>query len=91
MHFQQALEYKSLRNHLAATQADRALERQLVEASHEDFEAKVQPGCLAGVEVGNSYAGEFTVDPCNIVPHRLLAYDFAALSYMSCSLQNEAD
>lgn len=58
MHRQQAAEYKSLRELLAATRADRALERQLVEATHAGFELKVQPGCLAGIEVGNSYAGE---------------------------------
>ena len=58
MYANQASESACLREHLAATVADKALERYLVEASNKDFEVKVQPGCLAGVEVGNSYAGD---------------------------------
>ena len=88
MHRQQAFEYKSLQKHLAATLADRAMERQLVEASREDFDVKVQPGCLAGIEVGNSYAGEFTV---NLSSNGLVAYDVARVLDMSCILQNEID
>lgn len=60
MHRQQAAEGTSLQQQLAATLADRELERQHLEASLKDFEVKVQPGCLAGVEVGNSYAGNST-------------------------------
>lgn len=60
MHRQQAVESTSLQQQLAATLADRELERQHLEASFEDFEVKVQPGCLAGIEVGNSYAGKST-------------------------------
>ena len=60
MHRQQAAECISLRKQLPATLADRELERQHLEASLEDFEVKVQPGCLAGIEVGNSYAGKST-------------------------------
>lgn len=89
MHRWQATEYKSLLEHLAATWADRELERQLVKATHEGFEVKVQPGCLAGIEIGNSYAGELAVKPFDTSLHRLVAYDIAALCYMHCSLQNE--
>ena len=60
MHRQQAAECISFRKQLAATLADRELERQHLEASLKEFEVKVQPGCLAGVEVGNSYAGKST-------------------------------
>ena len=91
MHHQQAAEYQSLQKHLAATLADRALERQLVEASHEDFETKVQPGCLDGIEIGNSYAGEFTISLSGGFPYGLVAYGVAAQSNMSCRLQNEID
>lgn len=58
MHHQQAVERTSLQQQPAAAPADRVLERQHLEASLEDFEVKVQPGCLAGVEVGNPYAGK---------------------------------
>ena len=89
LHHHQAAEFKSLREHLASTQDNRALERQLVEASHEDFEAKVQPGCLAGIEIGNSYAGGFAVQPCEKSWYGLATDDAVALTYMHCSLHNE--
>ncbi|KAL3138589.1 hypothetical protein ABBQ32_006356 [Trebouxia sp. C0010 RCD-2024] len=56
MYAHQAAETANLREQLAATTTDKELERHLVEASSKDFEVKVQPGCLAGIEVGNSYA-----------------------------------
>lgn len=58
MYANQASESTHLREQLSATLADKALERHLVEACSKDFEVKVQPGCLAGIELGNSYAGE---------------------------------
>ena len=60
MYAHQAAETQNLRGCLAATLTDKELERHLVEASSKDFEVKVQPGCLAGIEVGNSYAGELS-------------------------------
>lgn len=56
MYANQASESTHLREQLSATLADKALERHLVEACSKDFEVKVQPGCLAGIELGNSYA-----------------------------------
>lgn len=61
MYAHQAAETAYLREQLAATAADKELERHLVEASSKEFEVKVQPGCLAGIEVGNSYAGEVSL------------------------------
>ena len=60
MYAHQAAETQCLQKQLAASLADKELERHLVEASSKDFEVKVQPGCLAGIEVGNSYAGDFS-------------------------------
>ena len=82
MHRQQATDFRNLRAHLAETLADRALERQLVEASHEEFEVKVQPGCLAGIEVGNSYSGEPSPDSSEAI--RLVVHDAASRVLIQC-------
>ena len=58
LHQQQQAEADWLHQQLAASLSDRALERELAEASSEGFEAKVEPSCLAGKEVGNAYSGE---------------------------------
>ena len=57
-HEQQAAEGENLRQQLAASMSDRGLERRLVEDSSEEFEVKVQPGCMAGIQLGNSYSGQ---------------------------------
>ena len=78
LHEQQAVEAAQLHALLISTLSDRALERQLVQESTGDFEAKVQPGCLAGVELGNSYSGEHVADGYEVLEEGAAGYHVAS-------------
>ena len=75
---QQAVEAAQLHDSLTPTLPDRVLERQLVQESTADFEAKVQPGCLAGIELGNSYSGEHVADCCHVLDEGSAGYHVAS-------------
>ena len=57
LHRQQQAEANELQHQLAAAPPQRGLEKQWAAESSAAFEAKVEPGCLAGREVGNTYSG----------------------------------
>lgn len=57
LHQLQEAEAAELHKQLADTLSNRALEKAMANESAAQFEAKVQPGCLAGQALGNMYSG----------------------------------
>lgn len=57
LHQLQEAEAAELHTQLADTLSNRALEKAMANESAAQFEAKVQPGCLAGQALGNMYSG----------------------------------
>ena len=57
LHQLQEAEAAELHKQLADTLSNRALEKAMANKSAAQFEAKVQPGCLAGQALGNMYSG----------------------------------
>lgn len=57
LHQLQEAQAAELHKQLADTLSDRALEKAMANESAAQFEAKVQPGCLAGQALGNMYSG----------------------------------
>ena len=57
VHLQQQEEQEWLMQQLADSGKDKKLERELAEASIAGYREKVEPGCQAGIQLGNLYAG----------------------------------
>ena len=57
LHQLQEAEAAELHKQLADTLSNRVLEKEMANESAAQFEAKVQPGCLAGQALGNMYSG----------------------------------